>query len=128
MTLNQFTAAIKAAFPVGAVIENPGGGTSTISRYSDASVSYVRGQSTIAVGFSELYEAYSKFKGKQVTSTELRAFNPSVFDSDARPAGHSCNCTFLFSVLEKLKLSSPIRGSGIRGKPYAVTVLRGSSV
>src|SRR3990172_9929658 len=117
MTLDKFVAAVKLAFPVGTVIENPGGGTSTIVGYSNMNISYVRGRSTIAVAFSDLYETYAKFKGQHVSSTELRAFRPSVFDSAARPAGHSCNCTFLFRVLEKLNLSGPITGSGVRGNP-----------
>ena len=128
MTPSKFVAAVKLASPIRTVIENPRGGTSTIVGYSDTNVSYVRGRSTIAVAFSDLYETYANFNGQHVSSTELRAFRPSVFDSAARPAGHSCNCTFLFRVLERLNLSGPITGSGVRGNPYAVTVSGGGPV
>ena len=126
MTLIDFVAAVKATFPVGTVIVNPGGGTSTIVGYGDKNVSYLRGNSTITVELIDLYEAYSSFRGQRVSSSDLRVFNPSVFDSAARPAGHSCNCTFLFRVLERLSLSGPISGSGVRGNPYAV-FMHGSS-
>lgn len=99
MNRSDFITAVIKAFPVGTVIANPGGGTSTITGYTVSSVSYVRGRSTIVVAFSDLYAAYNAFKGKDVTSTELRAFMPTVFDSAARPTGHSCNCTFLYQAI-----------------------------
>lgn len=123
MDLDAFIAGIKRVFPVGAVIDNPGGGTSTIVGFSETHVSYKRGRSTIAVAFADLYEAYSRFRGRELSSTELRKLWPSVFDSAARPAGHSCNCTFLFRLLEELQLSGPMSGSGVRGNPYSVKVV-----
>lgn len=125
MNLDQFAAKIKRDFPLGTSMENPKKGTSTIIGYSDSNVSYKRRNSTISVAFSDLYEAYSHFKGKRVSSAELRSFMPSVFNSNARPAGHSCNCTFLFLVLKEMHLSGPITGSGVRGNPYAVDVRNG---
>lgn len=123
MDLNAFVAGIRHAFPVGTVIDNPGGGISTIIGFSDTHVSYKRGRSSILVDFVDLHDAYSRFRGEEVSSTDLRKFRPSVFDSAARPAGHSCNCTFLFRLLEELKLSGPMRGSGVRGNPYSVKVV-----
>lgn len=122
MELDTFASDIRKAFPVGTVIENPGGGTSTIMYFTETHVSYKRGRSKIAVGFTDLYEAYDRFRGQEVSSTDLRELWPSVFDSAARPAGHSCNCTFLFCLLEGLRLSGPISGSGVRGDPYLVKV------
>jgi hypothetical protein len=122
MDLDTFLTSIKRVFPVGTVIDNPGGGTSTIVGFSDRHASYKRGRSTISVAFADLHEAYSHFRGEEVTSTDLREFRPSVFDSAARPAGHSCNCTFLFRLLEGLRLSGQIDGSGVRGNPYSVRV------
>lgn len=110
------------------MVDNPGGGTSRIVAYSDTNVSYIRGSSRIAVAFTDLYAAYSSFKGKHVSSSDLRAFRPSVFDSAARRAGHSCNCTFLFCILNELNLSGPISGSGVRGNPYSVVVNSGSAL
>lgn len=122
MTQHEFVLKIKAAFPAGSVINNPGGGTSTITGYSETNASYIRGHSKITVAFSELYDTYFHFLGCQVSSSELKALRPAIFDSAARPAGHSCNCTFLFCLLEKLNLSGPISGSGVRGSPYTVAV------
>ena len=122
MDLDTFTAGIRHAFPVGTVIDNPGGGTSRIVGFTETHVSYKRGRSTISVAFADLHAAYFRFKGKEVLSTDLRRFLPSVFDSAARPAGHSCNCTFLFRLLEALQLSGPMGGSGVRGNPYSVKV------
>jgi hypothetical protein len=120
--IDAFVAGVTRAFPTGTVIQNPGGGTSTIVGFSGTHISYRRGSSTITVAFDDLYEAYSRFTGREVSSTELRKRWPSVFDSTARPAGHSCNCTFLFRVLEALELSRPIRGAGVRGNPFSVRV------
>ncbi len=122
MDLDTFATSIKRVFPVGAVIDNPGRGTSMIVGFSEGHASYKRGRSTISVAFADLHDAYSRFRGEEVTSTDLREFRPSVFDSAARPAGHSCNCTFLFRLLEGLRLSSQINGSGVRGNPYSVEV------
>jgi len=122
MTVDEFSAVVRAVFPVGEIIANPGGGTSTIKRYSSSAVTYVRKRSSMSVTFRDLHAAYRKFSGRTVSSSDLRKFKPSVFDSAARPAGHSCNCTFLFCVLERLNLSSQIVGSGVAGKPFAVTI------
>lgn len=121
-TLKRFITEVQTTFPNGTVISNPGGGTSTIAGLSDSTISYVRGNSAIVVGFSDLFDAYTHYKGRHVTSSDLRAYRPVVFDSAARPAGHSCNCTFLFRVLEALNLSGPITGSGVRGNPFGVDV------
>lgn len=127
MTLREFATSVQSVFPVGAIVDNPGGGTSRIASITESTVSYVRGNSTISVAFSDLYDAYNHFQGQYVSSSDLRAFRPSVFDSTARPAGHSCNCTFLFRTLERLELSGPITGSGVRGGPYGVTIKGGDS-
>lgn len=126
MDFEEFVAAIRRAFPVDTVFDNPGGGTTTIVGFLDTHISYRRGKSEISVAFRDLFETYSNFIGQDVSSIDLRAFRPSVFDSSARPSGHSCNCTFLFYVLEKLKLSRPLRGAGVRGNPYGVKVKEGA--
>lgn len=90
-------------------------------------ISYVRGNSTIAVAVSDLFEAYSQFKGRPMSSTDLREFAPSVFDSNARPAGHSCNCTLHFRILQVLDLAGEIDGAGVRGDPFAVAVSDGGA-
>ena len=122
MNRDAFSTQIKQAFPNGTVIDNPGGETSMITGYSNSHISYYRHNLTISVAFSDLYKAYSHFCGQRVSTIELKEFMPSVFDSALRPAGNSCNCIFLFRLLEKLRLSGPITGSGVRGNPYSVMV------
>lgn len=123
MRRNQFAEAIARSVAPGAILENPGGGTSRIARVGDRSISYVRGSSTITVAMDDLFFAYERFRGGRVSSADLRVWNPTVFDSEARPAGHSCNCTFLFQMLQKIDLAGPMEGSGVRGDPYAVTLV-----
>ena len=122
MTFAEFMSVLKTALPVGAVLDNPGGGTSEIIRYSQSFVSYRRGKSTICVSYESLFNAYTAFKGRQVSSSDLKHFAPSVFDSAARPAGHSCNATFLFLLLGELGMSSAIAGSGVKGDPFYVSI------
>lgn len=102
-------------------MENPGGGITKIKGYSRGRVAYIRGKSTFWVGIEDLFSTYIDFLGMQVSSRDLREYRPNVFDSSARPAGHSCNCSFLFMVLGQLKLADPIRGEGKTGKPFYTT-------
>jgi len=122
MTLAEFVRAMKLSLPVGSVLDNPGGGTSKIIEYSQSFIAYRRGKSAIRVSYESLFKAYSAFNGRQVSSSDLKEFSPSVFDSAARPAGHSCNATFLFLLLGELGMSSPIAGSGVKGDPYTVAI------
>ena len=121
MTQHEFISETRRALPLGYEFENPGGGTSRIVDIDTSAVSYRRGMSSIRVRLADLYKAYDHFKGERVSSTDLRRFAPSVFDSSARPAGHSCNCTFLFHLLQKLNLAEgKLEGNGVRGKPYSL--------
>jgi len=119
MTPEQFRKQVEQTSPVGTVLKNPGEGTSEITQYSDHNIYYIRGSSTISVSFDDLLSAYSHFRGQRVSSSELRAYAPSVFDSAARPAGHSCNCTFLMLILGRMNLADDIEGAGVRGDPFA---------
>lgn len=123
MTKDQFKRAILREVPIGQTFNNPGGGTSMLNNISVKGISYVRGNTTIYVSFDSLYSAYDNFKGRRVSSTDLRAFAPSVFDSAAQPAGHSCNCTFFFQLLNRIGLSGPVQGRGVRGNPYSVVLV-----
>ena len=119
MTRQEFIHAARQAFPSGYEFDNPGGGTTRILSVDAIGIAYRRGNSRISVQFADLYSAYEQFKGRQVSSTDLRRFSPSVFDSNARPAGHSCNCTFLFHVLQRLAVTDgPLEGRGVRGDPF----------
>lgn len=118
----EFRASMVNMLPPGTVLANPGGGTTTIKRYSGGKVAYQRGKSTIRVAIKDLFSAYSQFKGTTVSAPELRRYAPHVFDSAARPAGHSCNCTFLFMALRELGMAGPIQGEGKSGNPFKSTL------
>ncbi len=122
MNFEQFVTAVQDSLAVGTVFNNPGGGSSKIFDCTRDRVSYVRGSSSFSVSVVDLYSAYSSFAGQRVSSSDLKSFAPSVFDSAARPAGHSCNCTFFFRVLQRLNLAGEIEGGGVRGNPYSVIV------
>ncbi|AWH89014.1 hypothetical protein [Limnobaculum parvum] len=124
MELNKFINDIKTTLPIATVMNNPGGGISTIINYSDTKITYLRGKSKMSISFNDLYETYIYFKGMNVSSSDLRRFKPSVFNSKACPAGHSCNCTFLFLIFEKMNMSTNIGGKGVRGNPFSVTIYK----
>ena len=121
--VREFHGRMIADLPPGIVLRNPGRGTTTIKGYSAGKVSYVRGKSTIRVAIRDLFSAYSSLRGGRVRSRDLRRHAPMVFDSSARPAGHSCNCTFLFMVLRQLGMASTIEGRGTRVDPFKTTFL-----
>lgn len=123
MTRKGFINEARRALPLGYEFENLGGGTSRIVGIDTSVVSYRRGMSSIRVRLADLYKAYDHFKGERVSSTNLRHFAPSVFDSSARPAGPSCNCTFLFHLLQKLNLAEgKLEENDVRGKPYSLVL------
>ncbi|MCI0552414.1 MAG: hypothetical protein L0287_15800 [Anaerolineae bacterium] len=121
MDYQQFVNSIKSGIPVGVTLANPGGGDSTIISYSDKNIVYRRGNSKISVSFEDLFEAYSKFRGKKVYTTDLRDFAPKIFDS--KQNGHSCNATFLFSILKLLGKATEIKGEGKAHNPFYVTII-----
>ena len=119
MELNAFVERARALTPVGYEFENPGGGSSRILSSGRDKLGYRRGRSAIFVRWAVLHEAFVRFAGERVSSSDLRQSMPSVFDSNARPAGHSCNCTLLFHLLEKLSLTiGQMGGRGVRGDPF----------
>ena len=125
MTETEFTQALQRTFSPGDRFPNPGGGETGIVRLDTDRLVYRRGHSEIRVRVRDLYRAYVHFRGRMMSSSDLRRFAPSVFDS--APArgrrGHSCNCTVLFHLLGALGLAGPIEGAGVVGNPYFVAVL-----
>ena len=112
-----------AAFPAGLEFANLGAGTTRILRHDSRRVVYRRGGSAISVRWEALHGAHERFAGRRVSSSELRAFRPDVFDSSARPAGHSCNCTFLLQLLVAMGVvRDGVEGRGVPGDPFAVTI------
>ena len=121
MDLDEFVRVARLALPDGYTFDNPGGGTSQIVASNEVNVAYRRGRSRIGVRWEDLHGAYVGFAGRYVSSSDLRRRVPSVFDSAARPAGHSCNCTFLFHLLERLSLTiGGLQGRGVAGSPFGV--------
>ena len=121
LALEDFVARAKASMPLGYRFDNPGGGTSRIVKNDGQKVCYMRGNSRIYARWRDLHAAYKHFAGRRVSSSDLKKFMPRVFDSSARPAGHSCNCTFLFHLLERMSLTEGgLQGRGVAGDPFAV--------
>lgn len=101
----EFRRRIEASISIGDVLPNPGGGTSTITKIDDKGIHYRRGKSVMLLKWGIFYGAYRQFCGRLVDTGDLRSFDNS-FDSQARdPAGHSCNCTFAFMLLERAGLA-----------------------
>lgn len=120
MTLEEFEKKLCVAVSPGMTFINPGGGTSEIVSVRDGKISYKRKLSTMTIEINALYEAFSAFGNSIISSPGLKSKWPSIFDSKARPAGHSCNVTFLFLCLKQMGIVSEIFGSGVRGNPYYV--------
>jgi hypothetical protein len=123
MTLTEFKERLVNVAPAGTVLNNPGGGTSIITGHGDKKISYKRGRSTIYVSYDDLLSAYNRFQGTKITTADLKVFLPCVFDSTARPAGHSCNCTMFFLLFQKIGLAGILEGDGVRGNPFAAELV-----
>ena len=103
----------------GTVFVNPGGGTSEIVGITEKNIYYIRGKSKISFPVHEFIEICSVFEGQKCSSSDLKKRNPKIFDSNK--SGHSCNCTFLFCLAEKLGLlNNGIQGRGVSGNPFYV--------
>lgn len=121
MTKEQFITQLVNAVPEGSVFDNPGGGTSTIIKVGEAKLSYMRGKSRFFLSYSTIYDAMRLFSGMTTTTNDLKQNNPEVFDS--KLGGHSCNCTTMFRILERMELiDGTVQGSGKRGSPFFVVI------
>jgi hypothetical protein len=126
MDKRTFVQLIKRATPLNSNFTNPGGGTSTIISHSDSYIYYQRGKSKIPIGYNDLFDVWTLFQNRMVTSTDLRNYRPSVFSSAENSSGtrgHSCNCTFLLIVFEAAGLVDHIEGQGKRGDPCRAMIL-----
>ncbi len=120
MNLNEFILAFKQLFPPKTEIPNLKKGTTTISNYNKTQVIYCRKNSKIWVNFSDLLDAYNHFKGKCVSTSDLRDFRPEIYSS--KDGGHDCNCTFLFQFLLAAKKVDDIHGRGVAHDPFWVEI------
>jgi hypothetical protein len=103
--------------------KNPGRGTSRIISFNDnGTICYKRGKSPIHINIRDIIYTYKHFLGKKCSSSDLKEYAPKIYDSKARPAGHSCNCTFFFLILKELKLVDKIEGEGKAHSPFFVII------
>jgi hypothetical protein len=117
---DRFAQLLRTSLPEGTVLENPGGGTSTILWCDDERVCYRRGNSRFYVGLRDLHSAYVDFAGGDVTTRQLKDHAPAVFDSARK--GHNCHCTFLFLTLRQMGVVEEIWGRGQARSPFGVTL------
>ncbi|OAN16479.1 hypothetical protein A3K86_10805 [Photobacterium jeanii] len=116
----SFESLFRQSVPVNSVFSNPGGGTSTVCKIGDDRVVYKRGSSRMTLLLDDLYLVYKELEvNTKVSSSDLKQLKPSVFDSTKN--GHSCNCTFVFTVLNQMGISNDIGGKGVRGNPFYTT-------
>ena len=120
MDYKSFAQRVVGGLPPDTVLKNPGKGTSTIVWCDDERLCYQRGGSRFYVDLQALYGAYHHFKGQEVTTSDLKAYAPGVFDS--ANGGHNCNATVLFLILVQLGMADRIWGHGYRGSPFGVTL------
>ena len=121
MTKEQFIERLVNAIPEGIVFDNLGGGTSIIIRVGEDKLSYTRGKSRFYLSYGAIFDALKLFSGMSTTTTDLKQHNPEVFDS--KRGGHSCNCTTMFKILERMGLiDGTVQGSGKRGSPFFVVI------
>ncbi len=122
MDFSEFVLAFHEQIKVGSIFLNPQKGDSTVISVKNGIVKYKRKKSPISVPLEVLYQSYSDFSGKKMSTNDLKAYKPEIFNSKATPAGHDCNTTFLFCVLMKMSLVKRIKGKGVSGDPFFVII------
>ncbi|MBF0503206.1 MAG: hypothetical protein HQM09_23995 [Candidatus Riflebacteria bacterium] len=122
MGFDEFRTAIQAKITPQTIFFNPGGGTSQVVAVSDEQIRYRRGISTVTLRIRDIFDAYYFHRGDRMATTDLKEFRPSVYDSKARPSGHSCNCTFLLLLLQELGIVFEICGAGKKRDPFFVRI------
>lgn len=74
-------------------------GNSKIVSKNENSICFLRGKSKIYLKFDDINVAYENFKGKEISSKDLKEFNASVFNNK------SCRATFFMQVLYRIGLA-----------------------
>lgn len=124
MEYDAFVQSLMASLPEGTVMDNPGGGTSTVMWCDGERICYKRGRgSRLYVDLRHLYEGYRQHSGRRMTTNDLKAMNPAVFDT--KQNGHNCHCTFLFMALQRMGIVGAIQGAGGAGSPFWVSLPAG---
>jgi hypothetical protein len=70
-----------------------------------------KSESKITLPIRTFHDVILEFQSSCCYTWQLKQFRPNIFDSTARPAGHSCNCTFLMSIADKLGFLASGRGN-----------------
>jgi hypothetical protein len=118
MEFDTFARLLRNSLPEGLVLDNPGGGTSTIMWCDGERVCYRRGDSRFYIGLRALHVAYGHFAGGDVTTRGLKDYAPGLFAS-AR-GGHDCHCTFFLLALQRMGVAGELWGRGRAGSPFGV--------
>jgi hypothetical protein len=117
---DAFAQLLRGSLPEGLVLDNPGGGTSTIMWCDGERICYRRGNLQLYIGLCDLHSAYLNFAGGDVTTRQLKDYAPGLYDSSA--GGHNCHCTFFFQALQQMGVVGEIWGCGHSGSPFGVTL------
>lgn len=120
LEIESFAQRLRASLPAGLVLDNPGGGTSTIMWCDGERICYRRGGSRIYVRVGDLHAAYLRYAGEDLPARDLKLHAPHVFDSARK--GHNCNCSFFFLALQRMDLAGKICGRGQKGSLFGVTI------
>lgn len=120
LNCEQFTRQLKIALPPGTIMPNVVRGTSTIVSTSTEALTYRRGSSRIRVRIRDLYRTLENLADRTVTTSELKACFPEIYDS-AR-GGHNCNTTTLFMALRQMGLVESIQVAGVAHDPFRVHI------
>jgi hypothetical protein len=121
VNLAAFDRLLRKALPENTVLRNPvNGNESTLVNCDEVKIRYLRRKRSFYVRTRDLYEAYEKFIGGDVTNNDLKRFRPEVFDS--RNGGHDCHCTFFLLALQKMRIAGELWGAGKRGSPFGITL------
>lgn len=126
MSASKLKTIIQLNIEPGSTFKNPGKGQSVVAKINDNKISYKRGRSSFSLRFDDINKTYNYFIGQEVTTRDLKTFAPSVFDSNALPSGHNCNCTFLFLILNHIGFATAISGKGVVGDPFKCQFLKGA--
>lgn len=118
MNYQTFRELMAGKISPGMVFDNPGGGTTIIKGNANNKIAYKRCSSTMYLGIDDMFYAYEKFVGTEVSTSQLKEFKPKAFDSNK--SGHNCNCTTFFLIMVEVGLADTIKGKGVRGNPFWV--------
>jgi len=123
MDKEQFFKLVENAQLEKQVFNHPEKGTLTVVSVTKERIHYLRTKTTVSVKLNHLYKAYDEFNGQKVTTEQLKAFKPGVFDSKGQPkSGHDSNGIFFLKLMEHMQLAGPLS----KQKPGFEATLQGS--